>query len=197
MVAFALPQLLVRRSAVDAAAPAQARFRAVFEANYDFIWRTLLRLGVSEASVDDAAQEVFVVFARRIGDVVEGAERSFLFGTARRIAADARKAARRRPNAVADEVLEAQADEGPSPEDALRAQEARAMLAVILDAMDDGAREIFVLAGLEGLAKPEIASLLGIPEGTVASRLRRARDIFAATLERLRKTHQRRAGGNA
>lgn len=197
MVAFGLPPALVRRVGVNAPASAQARFRAVFEVNYEFIWRTLLRLGVAEASVDDAAQEVFVVLARKLGDVAFGTERSFLFGTARRVAADVRKAARRRPSAVSEDVLEAEADRRPSPVDAMRAQEARAMLDVILDTMDDGAREVFVLSDLEGLAKPEVASLLGIPEGTVASRLRRARDVFAATVERTRKTGERRAGGKA
>jgi RNA polymerase sigma-70 factor, ECF subfamily len=176
---------------------AQARFRAVFEVNYDFIWRTLLRLGVDQASVDDATQEVFVVFARKLGNVVEGTERSFLFGTARRVAADARRATRRRPNAVSDEILAEQEDAGPSPEDAMRTRQARAILDVTLEAMDDGAREVFVLSDLEGLAKPEVAQLLAIPEGTVASRLRRARDVFTATLERLRKTNRRRAGEGA
>ena len=48
-------------------------------------------------------------------------------------------------------------------------------------AMEDDLRTVFVLAEIEGQGKREIAEILGIPEGTAASRLRRALPCFSAT----------------
>lgn len=199
MSTIALAGALLQLSRAMPSIPAEsqsARFRTLFAGEYDFIWRTLRRLGVPDGAVDDAAQEVFVVLARRLADIRGGTERSFLFGTARRIASDARKAQRRQPAAISDEMLTARADEAPSPEDAMQTREARAILDVILDAMDEDTRETFVLSELEGLGKPEVAALLDIPEGTVASRRRRGREIFQATLARFEKREAHRVGGH-
>src|SRR5258708_2029926 len=69
----------------------EARLRAVVVAHYDFLWRSLLRLAVKDGAVEDAAQQVLLILAKRLDDVDAGAERAFLFGTALRVAADARK----------------------------------------------------------------------------------------------------------
>src|SRR5688500_3740301 len=84
-----------------------ARLRALFDANYEFVWRAARRLGVPMEAVDDAAQEVFLVAARKLDQIRPGADRSFLFGITLRVAADARRARRRRP-----EVHESEADPG-------------------------------------------------------------------------------------
>jgi RNA polymerase sigma-70 factor (ECF subfamily) len=60
------------------------------------------------------------------------------------------------------------------------------MLDDVLDALDDDLRVVFVLAELEELTAPEIAGLIGVPLGTVASRLRRAREEFNKSVKRLR-----------
>ena len=44
-----------------------AEFEALCHAHFDFVWRTLRRFGVSEAALDDATQDVFVVMHRRFG----------------------------------------------------------------------------------------------------------------------------------
>ena len=44
-----------------------AEFEALYHAHFDFVWRTLRRFGVSEAALDDATQDVFVVMHRRFG----------------------------------------------------------------------------------------------------------------------------------
>jgi RNA polymerase sigma-70 factor (ECF subfamily) len=154
------------------------RFRSLFGENYDFVWRSLRRLGVAEGGVDDAAQEVFVVAARRLDDVRPGAERPFLYQTARRVASEARRARRRKGEAVTEELLADHVDPAPTPEDVVGVRRAQALLDEILDGMDDDTRDAFLLFELEGLSKPEVASILGIPEGTAASRLRRGREFF-------------------
>lgn len=162
-----------------------ARFRAMFDASYTLVWRVLRRFGVPEAATDDAAQEVFMIAARKLNEIDPEKERSFLYGTARRVAADSRRARRRTPETESDSKLAVHADGAPSPEQITAQSEARAMLERILDAMDEDERSVFVLFELEGLAKSEVASALAIPEGTAASRLRRARERFFAMTEEL------------
>lgn len=154
----------------------EKRFREIFGL-YDFVWRTLRRFGVQEAGVDDAAQEVFVVVARKLASIEAGQERSFLFGIARRVAADARRA-RARAMPALERSAQAPAASVQSPEAVTLVHEARALLDQVLNAMSDDERAVFVLFELEELSKSEVARCLGIPEGTVASRFRRAREIF-------------------
>lgn len=158
----------------------ERRFRAIFEESYDFVWRVLRRFGVPEGATDDAAQDVFIIVARKLDDIAVGKERPFLYGTARRVAADVRRARGRSPDAESDSKLARHPDGAPSPEQVTAESEARALLDRVLDAMDDDERAVFVLFELEGLPKSEVAVARGIPEGTAASRLRRAREVFFA-----------------
>ena len=59
------------RPAVDAL---DARLRLVVDLHYDALWRFVRRLGVPEGQVEDATQQVLLVFARRAADVDEDAE---------------------------------------------------------------------------------------------------------------------------
>jgi len=172
-------------------ADAGARVRAAVAEHFDYVWRLLARLGVPSSSVDDAAQEVFVVFARRLEDVRPGSERSFLYGSALRIASDARRAHARREQRTAPE--RDVGDPAPGPDELLDARERLALLDRILDAMGEREREVFVLFELEELSTDETAALLGVPRGTVASRLRRARSEFFSRAKRLRA----QAGGRS
>src|SRR5687768_17145524 len=74
----------------------EARMRGMVEQHFDFIWRTLRRLGVGEADADDATQEVFLVASRKLEEVAVTKERSFLFGTALRVASTHRRTSSRR-----------------------------------------------------------------------------------------------------
>jgi len=168
----------------SAQAQRDTRVTALVRAHHDFIWRLLRRLGIPESNVDDALQQVFCVAARRIGDIAPGSERSFLFGSAMRVASDQRRSAaqRERPTAVpADQV-----DPRPSPEELVDTRRKRALLDEILDAMAMDLRTVLVLFELEQMTKSEVAELLGIPVGTAVSRLRRAREEFKAAVQRRR-----------
>lgn len=162
------------------------RFEAIYAAHHGFVWRTVRRLGVPEAAVDDAVQEVFVVVARKLDDIELDMEKSFLFGTARRVASAVRRAGKTRGVPVSDDELRQRRAEDPNPEEMLGARRAQAMLLEVLDAMEDDVREAFILFELEGLSKSEVATMLAVPEGTAASRLRRGRDQFFAQAARLR-----------
>src|SRR5262249_1995398 len=78
------------------AAQHAARLRAIVAHHFDPVWRALKRLGVPEAGVDDAAQQVFIVASRRLAEIERGREREYLLGIALRVASDARRALSRR-----------------------------------------------------------------------------------------------------
>lgn len=164
--------------------------------NYQFVWRSLRRLGVREESVDDAAQQVFLVAARKIDRIESGSEMAFLFGTAMRVASDFRRVSNRivARELSDDGVLEGLPDHAADPEECCEARRRRRLLDQALDALPDELRPAFVLFELEGMSSPEIADLLGIPVGTVASRLRRARELFQAQASRIRARHQHEGG---
>jgi RNA polymerase sigma-70 factor (ECF subfamily) len=100
----------------EAPVPADAneRIRSMLVAHFDFVWRPLRRLGVPLLSVDDAAQEVFWIAARKIDRIELGGERGFLFGIAVRLASDARRRqARARvlsDNALVEAAIDPQVD---------------------------------------------------------------------------------------
>ncbi len=153
------------------------RVDGLIDAHFDFVWRQLRRQGLSAADADDAAQEVFVIAARRIGTIEPGQERSFLYGTAVRVFRNVRRSQRRRRVAV-EAAAEPPAFLPPAPDVELEAERARGLLDELLQALPDELRRVLVLAEIEELAAPRIAELEGIPVGTVASRLRRARHRF-------------------
>ena len=172
---------------------ADARLRAMVGAHYDFVWRSLRRLGVPATDVDDCSQQVFWVAARKLTAIREGSERAFLFSTAMRVASDARRTRTRRREVNEEDSPEA-ADPAPDPEEAAARRHARAVLDQVLDAMPMDLRAPFVLFELEELPTAEIATLLDLPAGTVASRLRRAREEFQSIVARLKAKDGFRGG---
>jgi len=166
----------------------EARLRALVDAHLDTVWRALKRLGVPDAGADDATQEVFIVAARRLDEIEPGRERGYLLGIALRVAADARRALRRRGEVPLDEVgdvvLAGSGQAAGAAEAALDQQRARMALAAVLARMPDELREAFVLFEIEELTAPEAAAALGIPVGTIASRVRRAREFVRAHVPR-------------
>lgn len=163
------------------------RLRSIIDDHGDFLWRSLRRLGVCEADLADAAQQVFLVISARLVEIRRGCERAFVFQAALRVAANVRRARHRRRE-VPDEELHEHDDTTPGPESQADHRRRRAQLDAILESLALDVRAVFVLSELEGLSMAEIAGLLSIPAGTVASRLRRARAQFDAQVKRL---HQR------
>jgi RNA polymerase sigma-70 factor (ECF subfamily) len=173
---------------------AKGRLRSLVDAHYDFVWRTLRYMGMPDATAEDAAQEVMCVLARRIDQVAHGAEMSFLFSTAMRVASEARRSARRRP-AASDQDIEAISAQAPSADDLVDQRQALALLRHVLDALPVDLRVVFILFELEELTIPEVSALVGIPTGTAASRLRRAREHFQGLVQRLRASGGREFKG--
>jgi RNA polymerase sigma-70 factor, ECF subfamily len=164
------------------------RLRAIFDQHYDFVWRSARRLGVAAEAVDDAAQEIFLVASRKLDQIRPGSERAFLFSTALRVASDSRRATARR-HEVADgedeSVLELAPDPSPGPDELTDQKRARELLDAVIRSLPIDLRSVFVLFELEGMSMIEIAACIDIPAGTVASRLRRGREMFHEKVKRL------------
>jgi RNA polymerase sigma-70 factor (ECF subfamily) len=165
-------------------------FEDVYDEHAEFVWRSLRRLGVLGASVDDALQDVFVVVHRRLRDF-EGKSslRTWLFGIVLGVARNYRRSARRR---APEGALAAEAnDDLPSPDargPEARAEDAEAVrtLYALLDQLDEDKREVFVLSDLEEMTAPEIAAALSLNVNTVYARIRAARLAFEQAVARHR-----------
>ena len=171
-------------------APAdRARLERMFNAHNAVVWRTLRRRGLEPDTAADATQQTFLVAAERLADINHDSERAFLVGTALRVAFSwGRKTMRLQ----LDEDMDRRIGDG---RDVLDEQTAIQLCDLALSKVDPELAEIFVLFELEDLTSPEIAALLEIPLGTVASRLRRAREQFRIVVSRIEIAMRRE--GNA
>jgi RNA polymerase sigma-70 factor (ECF subfamily) len=159
---------------------------AIYEEHFDFVWRSLRRLGIPDAQLDDAVQDVFVVVHRRLGEF-EGRStmKTWLFGIALRVASVHRRTAARRPT---EPLVEDPPDQTANPlaDTLTEAAEAARLVRELLECLDEDRRAVFVLAELEEMTAPEISAALGVNLNTVYSRLRLARRDFDAALARYR-----------
>ena len=176
----------------NAAAASVLDIKTLFSTHYASVWRLLRRFGVSPSALDDAAQEVFWVAARRLADIEVGRERAFLYGVALRVAASELRGRKLSLplTELDDEATLVDCDQ-PTPEERLERRQARELLDCVLDRLPLELRTVFVLFELEGLQLGEIAVLERIPVGTASSRLRRARSEFSALARRLRAILER------
>ena len=165
------------------------RLERMFQAHHALVWRTLRRRGLDADAAADATQQTFLVAAERLPDINVDSERAFLVGTALRVAFSwGRKTVRWQLDEDMDRRVGA-------ARDILDERTAIQLCDLALSKVDPELAEIFVLFELEDLTSPEIAALLEIPLGTVASRLRRAREQFRLVVSRLELTMRRE--GNA
>ncbi len=162
-----------------------ARLRSLLDAHLDFIGRTLRAFGAAETEVDDGVQQVCLVVADKLDRIEEGAERAFLFQTAHRIAWRIRRTRARRQEVSYEEASEQESHF--DPEQLLDERRAFDVLGRLLDSLEDDLRQVFVLYEIEDMTMAAIAELLRIPPGTVASRLRRARERFHVLASQLRR----------
>ncbi len=162
-----------------------ARIRDMVTANFEFIWRSVRALGVPASSADDAAQQVFLIASQKLDAIATGSERAFLFSTARGVAANARRSISRSREQADESALAHSVDEAPDPEAAAQQTQGKKLLERVLAGMTEDLRTVFVLFELEGMTSVEIASVLDIPVGTAASRLRRAREAFQLAVTEL------------
>jgi len=173
-VTIAAPAERIPATEVD-----RVRLERIFNTHHASVWRALRRRGLTAEAAEDATQETFLVAAERLDDIRPDSERSFLIATAVRVAHSlGRKTVRWELDDEMDQRLSDIRNASDRRED-------MQLCDVVLSKVDADLVEVFVLYELEGLTSPEIAALLEIPLGSVASRLRRAREQFRSAAERV------------
>jgi RNA polymerase sigma-70 factor, ECF subfamily len=168
--------------AVPHVRPAAPSFREVYEAHVDLVWRTLRRVGVPAAHVDDVAQEVFLSIHKALPTWEGRASlRTWIYRIARNAAINHARSMHRRPDGTPTERADENATGRLDPEAEASRNESLDELSSLLQSMHESKREVLILVELEGFSVPEVAELTNAPLNTVYSRLRLAR----AELERL------------
>jgi RNA polymerase sigma-70 factor (ECF subfamily) len=170
------------------AADGRHDFTALYRAHFAYVFRTLRRLGVPPADLDDLVQEAFTVVLKRIGDYQpDRPARPWLFGIAFRIAAAHwRRRSRRIIEVASPPHLDAAEVDLCGPEASVADLQARALVLEALEALDLDRRAVFVMHDIDELPAAAIAETLEIPLNTVYSRLRAARAKFATRIGKLR-----------
>jgi RNA polymerase sigma-70 factor (ECF subfamily) len=171
----------------------ERRLQQLVTEHIDFVARVLRNLGTPPLDVDDAVQRTFITAVNHLEDIRPGHEKGFLFQIALRVAAHARRSLARRREVPADEEEEP-IEMNATPETLTDQKRMREMLDAILDEMPSELRSVFVLHEFEGLTMAEIAELVRIAPGTVASRLRRARAEFRIRVRRLMRPLRAKVG---
>jgi RNA polymerase sigma-70 factor (ECF subfamily) len=126
---------------------------------------------------EDVVQETFLkLYRRRTWQAIDN-ERAFLARTAWRIAVDRLSRARME---ILDSGLPSR---GETPEGAAIAADWNAAIHRLIDALPEELRQPLALSAVEELKSHEIGEIMGVPEGTVRSRLSRARQILKLKLD--------------
>jgi RNA polymerase sigma-70 factor (ECF subfamily) len=137
-----------------------------------------------DGDAEDAAQEAFVKAYAALGRFRTGSPfRPWLLQIVTNEARNRRRSAGRRANLALRAAEDRRPDDAaPSPESAVLANERRAVLLAALNALRDDDREVISARYFLELSETETAEALGIPRGTVKSRLSRALERLRAQL---------------
>lgn len=168
------------------AASPEAEPRLPFEALYDryfsFVWRALRHLGVPGGSLEDSAQEVWMVVHRRLGEFESRSSvRTWLFGIALNVARNRRRGVRRTPEMLT--LPEHVVSSRPDAEGLHAGQEAWRKIERYLETLDEQRRSVFVCSLLEQLSAAETAEATGLDVATVYHQVRRLRQGLRAFLD--------------
>ena len=156
-------------------------WRDLYDTEYPRLLRALMAIGGDPDAAEDAAQEAFVKAYAALGRFRAGSPfRPWLLRIVANEARNRRRSAGRRANLALRAAEDRRPDDAaPSPESAVLASERRSILLTALNGLRDDDREVISARYFLELSESETAEALGIPRGTVKSRLSRA-------LERLR-----------
>lgn len=179
----------------DGAPDPQLRFRELMLPHLDAAYNLARYLAGDTSLAEDVVQEAFLRAFRAIDTYRDGSARAWLFAILRNCWHDRVNEQVRRERVVMSEVALSEtqalavanvADDGDTPETGLaRAREVDTVRGVIAD-LPEPFRETLLLREMEDFSYREIATMTGVPIGTVMSRLARARDMLTNLLLSLR-----------
>ena len=181
--------------ALKAAAGDEAAFEELVYQTERTVYNMALRsTGGNEHDASDLSQEIYIKLWRSLpGFRGESSFGTWLYRIVQNAAADrARKAARGRTVSLTLEGEDGEegreeaeiCDTSPTPEEAVLEDERSKAVYAALDGLTENHREIVILRYMDGFSVMEIADILNIDEGTVKSRLFRAREKLKKILEK-------------
>lgn len=163
----------------------------IYRAHVDYVWRLARSLGVPADAAEDLTQDVFLCVHDRLHTFHPGGSlRAWLFGITRNLVLHNRRRYARYERKLA--ALPAPRDPETSLDGALSVQHAAELMQTFLDQLDLDKRLVFLHAEIEEMTADEIAETLGIPVGTVSSRLRAARHKLDQFRQRFQARSDRR-----
>ncbi len=172
------------RESPGAQLPIAHSFDDVYTRYFPFVWRCLRGLGIPTPGLDDAAQDVFLVVHRQLGGFRgESSPQTWLYGIARHVASNHQRRERRK-QAPLEPLVAEPAHPAPGPDERAGDAEAAAFVESFLAGLDPKKRDLFILAVLEEMTIPEVATTLAIPVNTAYTRLRAVRADFERAIGR-------------
>jgi RNA polymerase sigma-70 factor (ECF subfamily) len=168
----------------------EAEFTALVQRQSRFVFRVAYAVLLNPHDAEDVVQETFLKLYRNRGWQQAQNEQAFLARAAWRMAIDRRRAAKpseSSPDADAAHTLESLE---PGPEQSVLDANQHALIHAMIDALPEDLRVPLVLSANDELTSREIGAILRIPEGTVRTRLQRARQILRERLANLNARNQ-------
>ena len=170
--------------------PLRQLFERIFDAEYDYVYHSLRRLGVHSRDLEDLAHDVFIAVYANLRRYDEARPiKPWLFAFAFRVASDYRRLARH--NTALGIETETVATQDRSAEEAAMDHEAAQSVDRVLQEIPLDQRAVFVMYEIDETPMKDIAETLEIPVNTAYSRLRLARTAFA---EAIAREKERRSG---
>ncbi len=160
----------------------ELRFEALVHRQSRFVFRVAYAVLRNPDSAEDAVQETFLKLYRNGGWETIEDEKAFLARVAWRVSVN------RLPRREREGELLDHASHEDSPESSVIKSDWIATVHQLLDALPRDLREVMALSGIEGMNSTEIAQSIGIPAGTVRTRLMRSREILKQKLSALMRS---------
>jgi RNA polymerase sigma-70 factor, ECF subfamily len=174
----------------------EADFTSLVQRQARFVFRVAYAVLLNPHDAEDAVQEIFLKLYRNNGWRQAENERAFLARAAWRAAVDMRRRLGSQPGASPQIDLEdlsaAKNEPGspqPGPEAAVITADRHAAVHTAIDSLPEELRMPLLLSSFEELNSREIGRILSIPEGTVRTRLQRARELLRRKLAGLEVHH--------
>src|SRR5580704_18712081 len=161
-----------------------AEFEALVARQSHFVFRVAYAILRNRHDAEDAVQETFLKLYRNHTWTALNDERAFLARTAWRVALDCISKSDRLPKySPADSQPDYEpSSSAPTPEQHAVAAGQHTVIHRMIDSLPEELRQPLVLSAIDELNSREIATILGLPEGTVRTRLMRARQMLKQKL---------------
>jgi RNA polymerase sigma-70 factor (ECF subfamily) len=164
------------------------RFAEMAERQARFMFRVAHGLLRSVQDAEDAVQEALLKLYRSDGWLHMENEKAFLARTVWRVGLDVVARRPRGTEPLEDKAGREFAAGGESAEESLVGHGERELLRRLIEALPEELRQPLVLSAIEEMTSREVAMAMGIPEGTVRTRVMRARGELKRRFEAMRKT---------